>query len=58
MRFRGISGIVADEGIVNGFKIMFKYLANSGIRARMKRLNNFFKAYPEYLGYGIYVGTK
>jgi ubiquinone/menaquinone biosynthesis C-methylase UbiE len=58
LHFRGISGIIKDEGVVNGIKIMFKFMTDSRIRARMQRLNNFFRTYQEYLGYGIYIGKK
>ena len=55
---RGLSGIVADEGLINGIRILSKFLVDSRIRARMRKLNAFFNTYPEYLGYGIYIGSK
>jgi ubiquinone/menaquinone biosynthesis C-methylase UbiE len=55
---RGLAGIMADEGALNGIRILYKFLSDSRIRARMRRLNAFFNTYPEYLGYGIYIGSK
>jgi ubiquinone/menaquinone biosynthesis C-methylase UbiE len=55
---RGISGIMVDEGAINGMRIMYRFLVDSRVRARMRRLNAFFNKYPEYLGYGIYIGSK
>jgi len=56
--FRGMRGMLGDEGLANGSKIMFRYLTNSRVRRRMKTLDKFFKEYDEYFGYGIYVGRK
>ncbi len=58
LEYRGMRGMVEDEGIANGIKVMLKYITNSRIRTRMMKLNNFFKHYPEYIGYGIYIGSK
>jgi len=55
---RGIFSIIEDEGIKNGIRIMWKYIVNNKIRNRMRQLSSFFAAYPEYLGYGIYLGSK
>lgn len=57
MKYRGMRGMMADEGMVNGFRVMLKYMTHSGIRKRMKRLDHFFQSYPEYIGYGIYIGS-
>lgn len=58
MEFQGITGMRRDEGFVNSWRVMFRYLTNRRIRNRMNSLNRFFKAHPEYFGYGIYIGTK
>lgn len=58
MNYGNMLGMIEDEGVVNGLKIMFKYLTNSKIRKRMMKLDNFFKSHPEYIGYGIYLGKK
>jgi ubiquinone/menaquinone biosynthesis C-methylase UbiE len=58
MKYRGMRGMLADEGAVNGFRVMAKYITRPGIRRRMVRLNRFFHSYPEYIGYGIYIGVK
>ena len=58
MKYRGIAGMIADEGLINGLKVVKKYFANSKVRKRMMRLNNFFRQYPEYIGYGTYIGRK
>ena len=56
--FQGMRGMLADEGLANASKIMFKYLTNSRVRRRMKTLDKFFGEHDEYFGYGIYVGKK
>jgi ubiquinone/menaquinone biosynthesis C-methylase UbiE len=58
MNYRGFSKMINDEGIINGLKVIYKYLTNSGIRKRMLKLNNFFIKYPEFIGYGIYISNK
>jgi hypothetical protein len=57
MNFRGMGNMLQDEGLINGFKVMCKYITNKKIRKRMQKLNGFFKNYPEYVGYGIFIGT-
>lgn len=56
--FKGMRGMLADEGLVNAGKIMFRYLTHSRVRKRMKTMDKFFKEHDEYFGYGIYVGKK
>jgi ubiquinone/menaquinone biosynthesis C-methylase UbiE/uncharacterized metal-binding protein len=58
MEFRGFSKMLKDEGIINGMNVMFRYLTKSKIRSRMDKLSNFFKTYPEFLGYGIFITKK
>jgi arsenite methyltransferase len=58
MRSRGVRGMSVDEGILNGLKVMYKYMTMKPIRTRMKKLDAFFRDYPEYLGYGIYLTSK
>lgn len=58
MSFRGLIGMLKDEGIINGIKVMYRYMLYPKIRNRMKKLDNFFRSYPEYIGYGIYIGSK
>lgn len=56
--FKGMRGMLADEGLVNASKIMCRYLINSSVRKRMKTIDKFFKENDQYFGYGIYVGKK
>jgi len=56
--FKGMRGMLSDEGLANSSKIMYRYLANSRIRKRMKIMDKFFKEHDQYFGYGIYVGKK
>jgi len=56
--FKGMWGMLADEGLVNAGKIMFRYLTNSRVSKRMKIMDKFFKENDQYFGYGIYVGKK
>lgn len=58
MTYRGLLGMIRDEGLLNGLKVMYRFMLYPKIRSRMMRLENFFKSYPEYIGYGIYIGTK
>jgi SAM-dependent methyltransferase len=58
MSFRGMIGMLRDEGLFNGFRVMYRYMVYPKIRRRMQKLDNFFKTYPEYIGYGIYIGNK
>ena len=58
MPYRGMIGMVTDEGIANGLKVMHKYITKSTIRKRMKKLDGFFRNYPEYVGYGMYLTSK
>jgi ubiquinone/menaquinone biosynthesis C-methylase UbiE len=58
MRSRGIRGMLEDEGPANGLSILFRMATRPAIRKRMNGLNAFFKSYQDFLGYGIYLGTK
>jgi ubiquinone/menaquinone biosynthesis C-methylase UbiE len=58
MIFRGMVGMLLDEGLVNGVRIMAKYMTNANIRKRMQKLNTFFKTYPQFTGYGIFTFQK
>jgi len=58
MNFQGMRGMLRDEGFTNSCKVMFRYLTNTRIRKRMTSLDRFFRAHPEYFGYGLYVCTK
>ena len=58
MDFQGMRGMLRDEGFSNTCKVMFRYLTHTRIRKRMISLDRFFKAHPEYFGYGLYVCTK
>ena len=58
MEFTGMKGMVADEGLMNSMRVMRRYLFNSRVRNRMKTMDKFFKTYPEYFGYGIYIVNK
>lgn len=58
MEFQGTQGMVADEGLINTSKIMFRYLTNGRVRTRMRTMDKFFKEHDQYFGYGIYVGKK
>lgn len=57
MNYRGLSGMLQDEGLGNGLMVMYKYFTNTQIRKRMTKLNRFFKNYTDYVGYGIYIST-
>ncbi len=54
----GMSGMLADEGLVNTSKVMFKYMTNTRIRKRMSTMSRFFRDHADYFGYGIYTVGK
>jgi ubiquinone/menaquinone biosynthesis C-methylase UbiE len=54
----GMVGMLADEGLINTSKVMFKYITNSRIRKRMSTMSKFFREHADYFGYGIYTGRK
>jgi ubiquinone/menaquinone biosynthesis C-methylase UbiE len=56
--FKGMRGMLADEGLVSAGKIMYRYLTNNSVRKRMKTMDKFFRENDQYFGYGIYVGRK
>lgn len=58
MDFRGMRGMVADEGLVNTARVALKYVTNRRVRTRMRTMDRFFKDHASYFGYGIYVGRK
>ncbi len=58
MNYRGMLGMMKDEGLVNGLKVMSRFLLKPHIRKRMQRLDNFFRSYPDYTGYGMYISSK
>jgi ubiquinone/menaquinone biosynthesis C-methylase UbiE len=58
MEFSGMSAAIADEGVYNTLRMMFRYLTDRRVRTRMKTINRFFREHPEYFGYGIYIATK
>ena len=54
----GMAGMLADEGLMNTSRVMFKYVTNSRIRKRMSTMSRFFREHTDYFGYGIYTGRK
>lgn len=58
MEFNGMKSMIADKGISKMFNVMFKYIGNSRIRNRMKKLNKFILSYPQYFGHGTYICKK
>jgi len=53
-----MTGMLADEGLVNTSKVLFKNLTDGQVRKRMSTMNRFFAEHTEYFGYGIYTGQK
>ncbi len=58
LRNTGMTGMLADEGLINTVNILLKSLSDGHIRKRMSTMNRFFAEHAEYFGYGIYVGKK
>lgn len=54
----GLRSMLADEGLVNTSKVMFRYLTNSRIGKRMRTMSRFFREHADHFGYGVYAGTK
>jgi ubiquinone/menaquinone biosynthesis C-methylase UbiE len=57
MESRGMRGMIDDEGWGNGLKVMYRLVVNPRIRKRVAKLNHFFKSYPHYIGYGLFIGS-
>ncbi|UCH88612.1 MAG: methyltransferase domain-containing protein, partial [Thermoplasmata archaeon] len=58
LQFNGMKGMLSDEGIRSTMSVMYNYIANTRIRNRIKKLNNFILSNPQYFGYGIYICKK
>lgn len=54
----GFAEMLRDEGLMNTLAVLGKYVANREVRNRMRLIENTFKEYPNYFGYGIYSFTK
>lgn len=54
----GMIEMLKTEGLFNFFKIMFKMTANSSYRKKMMDVQNTFKKYNDYIGYGIFCFKK
>lgn len=55
---RGLSIMLANEGLVNTGRVMLKRATDARVRKRMNTIDGFFADHTEYFGYGIYVGRK
>jgi len=58
LEFRGMRGMITDEGLVNTTRVALKYLTNARLRKRMRTMDRFFRSNRNYFGYGIYIGRK
>ena len=58
MKFKNIGETIADEGLVNTAKVLFRYLTNHAVRKRINAMEKFLDESAEYLGFGIYIGNK
>ena len=54
----GMLKMIKTEGLINFSKIIIKMMGNASIRRRMMSVQEAFKKYKEYLGYGIYCYEK
>ena len=54
----GMRAMLADEGLVNTARVMFRRLGSTRIRKRMNTMDRFFKEHAQYFGYGVYVGRR
>ena len=54
----GMFSMLADEGLINTTRALFKHLTDARIRRRMNTMDRFFKSHAQQFGYGIYTGTK
>ncbi len=54
----GMIHMLADDGLLNTIKVMFKYAVNAHIRKRIDTINRFFREDADYFGYGVYTGRK
>ncbi|MFH2011230.1 MAG: methyltransferase domain-containing protein [Pseudomonadota bacterium] len=50
----GFATMLKDEGLLNTIRVFQKYFTNAEVRRRMRLIDNTFKEYSNYFGYGIY----
>jgi ubiquinone/menaquinone biosynthesis C-methylase UbiE len=50
----GMSEMFQTEGFINSTRVMFRMLADAGVRRRMMEVQNTFRKYNDYLGYGLF----
>lgn len=55
---QSLRAMLRDEGLRNALGVMLRTLLSGPIRARTRRMSQFFQAHADVFGYGIYVGRK
>jgi ubiquinone/menaquinone biosynthesis C-methylase UbiE len=55
---RSLNAMLRDEGPRNAFGVTLRTLLRSSVRARTRKMSQFFRTHADLFGYGIYVGHK
>ncbi len=55
---QSLRAMLRDEGLRNALGVGLRTLLSGPIRARTRRMSQFFQAHADQFGYGIYVGKK
>ena len=50
--------LLREEGLVNTVRTFSRVLTNSNNLMRLSAVSDYFRRYPGYFGYGIYIGRK
>jgi len=58
LEFSGMREMIADEGLVNALRMMFRMMTKSQIRRRMKKTSKFFSEHAGIFGYGVFTAVR
>jgi SAM-dependent methyltransferase len=50
--------ILREEGLINTVRTFARVLTNANNLMRLSAVSDYFKRFPGYFGYGIYIGTR
>lgn len=50
--------ILREEGLINTLRTFARVLTNAKNLMRLSAVSDYFKRFPGYFGYGLYIGTK
>lgn len=55
---QSLRATLRDEGVRNTAMVMLRTLLRASVRARTRRMNDFFRAHADVFAYGVFVGRK